>query len=124
MFLGDFNVVRYASDKFNSSFYHYTTSDFNRFIVDLGLHEFNTDGMKYTYLREDDMKLSKPDRFLVCQNFIQVQPQTSVTNLLCEHLDHTSVILKAYNVDFGPPPFQLFNSWILSKDFNQVFDKY
>lgn len=105
VFLIDFKVVRYASDRFNSSFCHYTTSYFNHFIADSGLHEFNTSGMKYTFQREDDMKFSKLDRFLVCQNFIQAQTQTSVTNLPCEHSDHSLVILKPYNADFGTPPF-------------------
>ena len=100
-FLGDSNVVKYATNRFNSSFYHYKTSDFNRFIADKGLHEFNTSGMKYTYQHDDNMKLSK----LVCQNFIKAQPQTFVTNLPCEHSNHSPVILKPNNVDFCPPAF-------------------
>ncbi|XP_023744854.1 uncharacterized protein LOC111893012 [Lactuca sativa] len=123
VFTGDFNAVRFACERFNSSFCHYMASDFNRFIAVAGLNEFIQGGRKLTYLRDDGLKQSKLDRFLVCHNFIQVQPLTSVTVLPRDYSDHSPVILKPHKVDFGPPPFRFFNSWLLHNDFNLVFDK-
>lgn len=96
--------------------------DFNQFISDVGLHEFHLGGRKFTYLREDGIKLSKLDRFLVCQNFINIQPNSSVTTLPREHSDHCPVLLKPFNADFGPSPFRFYNSWLNCKDFDKVFE--
>ena len=89
VFFGDFNAVRFRSERLNSSFCHYSASDFNNFISDAGLQEFNQGGRKFTFLRDDGIKFSKLDRFLVCQNFIQMQPLTSVIVLPREHSDHS-----------------------------------
>ncbi|KAD7117395.1 hypothetical protein E3N88_04663 [Mikania micrantha] len=39
--LGDFNVVRYAHERFNSSFCSTSAKDFNNFILDADLMEYN-----------------------------------------------------------------------------------
>ncbi|XP_023749748.1 uncharacterized protein LOC111898035 [Lactuca sativa] len=122
IFLGDFNVVSHPKERFNSSFCKYTTSDFNKFIVVAGLYEFNQGGKKFTYLRDDGFKQSKLDKFLVCQKFIKQQPLTTVTVLPCKHSDHSLVLLKPSSLNFGPPPFRFFNSWMLHKDFDTIFD--
>ncbi|KAL7614622.1 hypothetical protein Lser_V15G08580 [Lactuca serriola] len=121
IFLGDFNVVRFAHERFNSVFCKVTAADFNKFIVDEGLHEFHMGGSKFTFLREEGHKLSKIDRFLVCSNFINLQPLTSVTALAREHSDHAPIILRPSNCDYGPPPFRIFNSWLRLEDFNVLF---
>lgn len=71
--LGDFNAVRKPEERLRSSFYKYSSSNFNNFISEFGLKEFAMGGCKYTYLRDDNTKLSKIDRFLVCDQFIQMQ---------------------------------------------------
>lgn len=121
IFFGDFNVVRFDHERFSSSFYKSIVADFNRYITDAGLQEFNTGGMKLTYLRDDGHKLSKTDRFLVCSNFINTQPLSLVTALSREFSDHSPLILKPFVSDFGPSPFRLFNSWLLRDDFNMIF---
>lgn len=121
VFFGHFNAVRKKEERLNSIFYKYTAADFNGFIVYNGLKEFNMGGMKFTFLRDDGQKLSKIDRFLVCQNFICNQSSTSVTALPRLHSDHSPIILMPLNLDFGPSPFRMFNSWLLSDDFNASF---
>lgn len=70
IFLGDFNAVRKADERINSRFCHRTAKDFNEFIKRTGLQEFNLGGKKITYMCDDDLKLSKFDRIMVCSNFI------------------------------------------------------
>ncbi|XP_052622324.1 uncharacterized protein LOC128127692 [Lactuca sativa] len=106
IFCGDFNAVRSNSERFNSSFCHYTASDFNLFISEAGLHEFKLGGRNFTYMRNDGLKLSKLDRFLVCQNFIKIQPLSMSFALPREHSDHSPVLLKPSNTDYDPPPFR------------------
>lgn len=76
-------------------------------------------GMKFTYLRDDGIKLSKSDRSLVCSNFINSQLLSFVTDFPREHYDRSPLILKPSNVDFGP--FRFFNSWLLRDDFIKTF---
>lgn len=121
IFLGDFNAVRFEHERFNSVFCKATAIDFNRFITEADLHEFNMGGSKFTYLRDDGFKLSKIDRFLVCSNFISIQPLSSVTALARDHSDHSPLILKPSDYNFGPIPFRFFNSWLLKDDFNVMF---
>lgn len=73
------------------------------------------------YFRDDALKLSKLDRFLVCQNFLNSQTQTMFTTLAREHSDHSLVVLKPSNSYFCPPPFRFFNSWMIIKHFNAIF---
>ena len=48
--LGDFNAVRYAHERINSSFCQSTAKDFKNFIAKADLQEFNTGGRKFTYM--------------------------------------------------------------------------
>ncbi|XP_023758613.1 uncharacterized protein LOC111907053 [Lactuca sativa] len=121
IFFGDFNAVRYDFERFNSRFCRATARDFNKFIVDAGLQEFNLGGKKFTYLCDDGLKLNKLDRYLVCSNFIAHQPLTIVIVLPREHSDHTPLILKPSNQDFGPTPCRFFNSWIHKDGFEHTF---
>lgn len=109
---GDFNAVRRPSERLNSHYCKRTATDFNIFIQDVGLHDLNMGGHQFTYFH-DEVKLSKLDRSLVCQNFLSSFPSVATTALLHEHSDHCPVTLISQHIDFGPPPFKFFNSWIL-----------
>nr|KAJ0222743.1 hypothetical protein LSAT_V11C200067800 [Lactuca sativa] len=121
VFFGDFNVVRKKDERLNSAFCKYSAADFNQFIIDAGLKEFKMGRMKYTYYREEGHKFSKIDRFLVCSNFIGIQPSSYVTALPRLHSDHSLIVLKPVQTDFGPPPFRFFNSWVLNAEFCKEF---
>lgn len=54
---------------------------------------------------DEGLKHSKLDAFLVYSNFIAQQPLSIVIVLPREHLDHTPLVPKPSNQDFGPPPF-------------------
>lgn len=38
-------------------------------------------------------------------------------------LNHSPIILRVQSDDFGPPPFKLYNSWILKDGFDEVVKK-
>ncbi|KAL4592069.1 hypothetical protein LXL04_005050 [Taraxacum kok-saghyz] len=119
--LGDFNAVRYANERINSTFCRRIAKDFNDFILKARLQEFNTGGSKFTYMCDYGLKLSKLDRILVCSNFILQQPLSTVLVLDREYSDHSPIILKPSNYDFGLPSFRFFNSWLLKYSFNEEF---
>lgn len=122
IFVGDFNVVRYANERINSRFCRRMAKDFNEFIAKAGLMEFSTGGYKFTYKCDDGLKLSKLDRILVCSIFIAMQMMSIVNVLDREYSDHAPVVLKPSCQDFGPPSFRFFNSWMLRDGFNEEFE--
>ncbi|XP_022041195.1 uncharacterized protein LOC110943769 [Helianthus annuus] len=66
---GDFNAVRYSEEKKNCGFKQNCANNFNSFIFDSGLLEYNLIGRKFTYSKENGRKMSKLDRFLVNHSF-------------------------------------------------------
>lgn len=77
-------------------------------------------GKRFTYFQQFGAKLSKLDRILVCQNFIEKFPLACSFALPKELSDHSPIVLKTETEDFGPPPFKMFNSWLLRDGFEQV----
>ncbi|XP_023733832.1 uncharacterized protein LOC111881667 [Lactuca sativa] len=117
---GDFNVVRYPSERCHSRFCPSSAYAFNKFIQDADLKEFNMGGEKFTSMSRSDAKLSKLDRFLVCSGYLNSFPLSAVTAHPRELSDHSPITLQSVVADFGPIPFKLFNSWILKEGFDKL----
>ncbi|KAL4560863.1 hypothetical protein LXL04_033019 [Taraxacum kok-saghyz] len=120
IFFGDFNAVRRPDERFNSTFCLNIAVAFNIFITDAGLLDMNMGGRKFTYFCDDECKLSKLDRFLVCPNFMNAFPNASVMALPREYSDHCPILLKTCRIDFGPTPFRFFNSWLYREDCDTI----
>ncbi|XP_023737696.1 uncharacterized protein LOC111885684 [Lactuca sativa] len=116
----DFNTVRRREERLNSQFCPSSAFHFNRFISETGLHDLRMGGHRFTFLCQTDFKLSKLDRFLVCNNFIHLFPSTSTTALPRDLSDHCPVILQTSLPDYGKPPFRLFNSWLDREGFEKI----
>ncbi|KAJ0805669.1 putative RNA-directed DNA polymerase [Helianthus annuus] len=69
-------------------------------------------GSKFTYISDRGDKLSKLDRFLVCIGFIESWPGATVLALDRLYSDHRPLLLSTMSSDFGPVPFQFYNSWL------------
>lgn len=119
--IGDFNAVRRKEERFNSTFYAKTASDFNNFIHEMGLIDMKMGGHRFTCFRNSDLKLSKLDRFLVCPTFLNILPHAAVTALPREISDHCPILLSTSYKDYGPTPFRFFNSWMCRDGFEQAF---
>ncbi|KAL7613546.1 hypothetical protein Lser_V15G09274 [Lactuca serriola] len=117
---GDFNVVRHQSERRNSQYCPYSTNDFNRFIQEANLKDYNMGGERFTYMSRVDAKLSKLDRFLTCPDYLQMFPLSHVTAHPRELSDHSPVTLLSKEADFGPIPFKLFNSWLYKDGFDHL----
>ncbi|XP_076958129.1 uncharacterized protein LOC143633769 [Bidens hawaiensis] len=109
--LGDFNAVRCHEERKNSTFDQVCARDFNEFIDEADLKEYNMKGKKYTFMasRGDVVKLSKIDRVLVCSNFISKWPNAFLRAFPRERSDHTPLVLSLVDTNFGPKPFR----WLL-----------
>nr|KAJ0204712.1 hypothetical protein LSAT_V11C500243130 [Lactuca sativa] len=68
------------------------------------------------------------DRFLVCSNFIAHQPLTTALVLPRNYSDHTPLILKPSNQDFGPPHFRFlilgYSGKVSMKSFSSAWNSF
>ncbi|XP_022003338.1 uncharacterized protein LOC110900780 [Helianthus annuus] len=95
--VGDCNSVRHEEESF---------------IDRSGLLEYGMTEGKYTYISgNEELKMSKLDRFLVCHIFMSRWPGAKLEVLKIGPSDHCPVVLICDNLDFGPIPFKFFNSW-------------
>ncbi|GKA14061.1 RNA-directed DNA polymerase, eukaryota, reverse transcriptase zinc-binding domain protein [Tanacetum coccineum] len=117
---GDFNVVRFASERIGTIFNSASANVFNQFISDGHLWEIPHGGHLFTRINSRGDKLSKLDRFLITENSASHMHNYSAQVLDCHILDHRPIVLSASSVDFGPTPFKLYNSWLLDKHLHTI----
>lgn len=118
VFLGDFNAVRYEQERLNSRFCRILllTSTISLQMLAYMNSVWGV-GNSLTSVMMGENSVNSID----CSNFIYHQPLTTIIALPREYSDHTPLVLKPSNQDFGPPPFRFFNSWIHREDFDATF---
>ncbi|GJY56673.1 RNA-directed DNA polymerase, eukaryota [Tanacetum coccineum] len=109
--MGDFNEVRYKSDRFGSNFNAHGADIFNNFIINSGLEEVPLGGSAYTWCHKSASKMSKLDRFLVSENLLNTCPNISAITLDRFLSDHRPILLREASFDYGPTPFRFFHFW-------------
>ncbi|XP_076924162.1 uncharacterized protein LOC143586507 [Bidens hawaiensis] len=121
IFLGDFNDVRSPDERFNSVFDPNSALAFNNFISRADLEEYSMGGgRRFTYMSEDGEKLSKLDRVLVNESFLNSWPDATLKALPRLHSDHCPLILITSAIHFGVAPFRFFNSWLGNNNLDEV----
>ncbi|GKB37953.1 RNA-directed DNA polymerase, eukaryota [Tanacetum coccineum] len=120
--MGDFNEVRDASERYGYVFHAANALEFNDFIRNSHLHDIPLGGYAFTWTDKYATKISKIDRFLVLQGFLDLFPNMSGLILDRNISDHRPILLKEVHVDYGPSPFRLFHSWFLEEDFTSVLE--
>ncbi|KAJ0667015.1 putative RNA-directed DNA polymerase [Helianthus annuus] len=120
---GDFNAVRFREEKRNCSYKPRCASNFNSFIYDSGLMEYEMKGRNFTWQSENNQKLSKLDRFLVNSDFFNEWPEACVQALPNLWSDHCPIVLSSKSVNYGARPFRFFNSWLGKEGFKEVVEE-
>ncbi|KAJ9549100.1 hypothetical protein OSB04_021643, partial [Centaurea solstitialis] len=118
--MGDFNAVRFQEERKGSLFDYKEAADFNHFISVAGLQDIQFCGRRFTRFSKDGKKMSKLDRFLVTANFFSFWKDPFVQVLHRTISDHCPIVLNVDEVNFGPKPFRVFDSWLIQEDFQQV----
>ncbi|GJT95097.1 RNA-directed DNA polymerase, eukaryota [Tanacetum coccineum] len=109
--MGDFNKVRFRSDRFGSIFNAKGANVFNSFISNAGLVEVELGGCSFTWCHKTAKKMSKLDRFLVSDNLLHTYPHLSAISLERFLSDHRPILLREHHLDYGPTPFRFFHYW-------------
>lgn len=108
--LGDFNAVRFPSERLNCVYKKAESKFFNDFIQTSGLFEVQIVNSCYTWYGHD-CKKSRLDRFLVTSDWFLLGTWTAVA-LNRGNSDHRPLVLKCDSTNWGPKPFKFFNSWL------------
>ncbi|GJR55734.1 RNA-directed DNA polymerase, eukaryota [Tanacetum coccineum] len=117
--MGDFNEVRFKSERFGSVFNAQGADVFNAFIASTGLEEVPLGGSSFTWCHKSATKMSKLDRFLISENLMISCPNISATSLDRYLSDHRPILLRESQHDYGPIPFRFFNHWLELDGFNK-----
>ncbi|GJV36862.1 RNA-directed DNA polymerase, eukaryota [Tanacetum coccineum] len=118
--MGDFNEVRFTSDRFGSNFNEHGAHMFNSFIADSGLVEVPLGGCHFTWCLKSAKKMSKLDRFLVSENLLVSCPHLTAVTLERYLSDHRPILLRENQYDYGPTSFRFFHHWIQTDDFDKI----
>nr|GEV76179.1 RNA-directed DNA polymerase, eukaryota [Tanacetum cinerariifolium] len=120
--MGDFNKVRYKSDRFGSVFNVQGANVLNSFITNAGLEEVPLGGSSFTWCHKSATKMSKLDRFLISENLLNTCPNITAITLERYLSDHQLILLRESHFDYGPTPFRFSHHWIEMEGFSKVVE--
>ncbi|GKB76957.1 RNA-directed DNA polymerase, eukaryota, partial [Tanacetum coccineum] len=121
--MGDFNEVRFKSDRYGSHFNSYGAQRFNSFISGSGLVEVTLGGSHFTWCHKSATKMSKLDRFLVSESILSVCPNINAITLERYLSDHRPILLRENHYDYGPTPFRFFHHWLEMDEFSKLVEE-
>ncbi|KAK1428400.1 hypothetical protein QVD17_17233 [Tagetes erecta] len=97
--MGDFNALRDPRERSTISSSDISMIDFNDFIEKAGLIEYQMG---------------------VSESFFNLWPLASVSSLPRKWSDHNPIILITRELDYGPSPFKIYDSWLLDSSLINV----
>ena len=115
---GDFNVVRFPSEKSGQGPYSTAMQDFSDFIADFGLLDTPLEGGKFTWSNNWEVPaMSRLDRFLFSIEWADHFGLINQQRLLCVLSDHFPIFLNCGRIIGGKRPFRFENMWLKAEGF-------
>nr|GFA34359.1 RNA-directed DNA polymerase, eukaryota [Tanacetum cinerariifolium] len=99
--MGDFNEVRYKSDMYGSKFNAHSAMVFNSYILNSSLVEVSLGRCSFTWCHKTAAKMSKLDRFLVSESFLNSCPNINAITLESNKDAKAHLKLELEVVDLG-----------------------
>jgi hypothetical protein len=97
--------------------------EFGDFIVSMDLVDLPLLGRKFTWFHPNGSSMSRIDRFLISEEWLNDWGGCSLWALPRDISDHCPLILKRSNFDWGPKPFRFNNHWLVHKDYKNVVEE-
>lgn len=120
---GDFNAIRYRTEKSGLPFVCRLSREFNSFIQNADLNEFSLPDRKYTWTNGRHFALL--DRFFCTNSFVDIFPHSEVSSVSSYGSDHCPLLLNTTaNAALVPPLFRFESTWLKEPDFVQLIIKW
>lgn len=115
---GDFNAIRFPSEKKGGRGYTSTMEAFFSCIENCELIDLPLIGGRFTW-SNGQMRgvLSRLDRFLISAGWESLFMGASQVKLYCTVSDHCPILFYSVEIDWGPRPFRFNNAWLLDPKF-------
>ena len=122
---GDFNIIRFSSDKNKPSGVHKHTDLFNNIISTYELLDMHLVGGKYTWSNnQENPTLERLDRILISKQWENLFPTAFLYKLPREISDHNPLILSnQYGIPNRKISFKFENSWLKDQEFKSLVAK-
>nr|GEZ71053.1 RNA-directed DNA polymerase, eukaryota [Tanacetum cinerariifolium] len=117
--MGDFNEVRYKSDRFGLVFNVQGANVFNSFITNARLKEVPLGGSSFTWCHKSTTKMSKLDIFFISKIFLNTCSNITANTLERNLSDHRPILLRESHFDYVPTQFRFFHHWIEMEGFSK-----
>lgn len=120
--IGDFNAVSRINERKGLSGQpaRLEIEEFKNFIVDMDLIDPPLLGRKFTWYKNDGTAMSRLDRILLSEDWINRWRVTSQWVVRRDVSDHCPIILKMGNQEWGPKPFRFNNCWLSHPRFEKL----
>jgi hypothetical protein len=122
---GDFNAVLLASERYGSSAVGRQRERllFNRFVEDMEVIDVPVLGKKFSWFSGDGKSMSRIDRFLLSEGFINSQGISGQWIGDRDISDHCPIWLMDSSNNWGPKPFRFINGWLEHPEFFPFVEK-
>jgi hypothetical protein len=125
---GDFNSVSRREDRrgvndVSGSLVSAEMRQFGEFMEAMELEDLPLLGRRFTWYHPNGRSMSRIDRFIVSEEWLNDWGVCSLWVLPRDISDHCPLILKKDNLDWGPRPFRFNNYWLEHKDYKKVVEE-
>ena len=115
---GDFNVVRFPSERMGVAGFSPAMYDFSDFISDHGLIDIPLSGGNFTWSNNRDIvSMSRIDRFLYTADWEEGFITIAQKRLVRLTFDHFPIMLECGSIPRGRWPFRFENMWLKAEGF-------